>query len=819
MNSKIEDLKKFLKLEVLRNYDNRSIVGGFQNLMPLWQEKNSFSDLDPVLYSEIIVFLNLYPKSSLSKRKQLLDGIQKKITLNQTSFDESKITQESSKQISDAQSSYTTTKRTLDEKSRTIKNKKHHIDLQIKSTLRSVNFIGKSREKALNQIGIFSIEDLIYFFPKKYEDYRTISTIAQLNYGDQVTIIATITSISTHLSKNRKISITEVIIDDGTGSLRVNFFNQPYLEKQISKDKLVAIKGKIDTYLGRLVINSPKWEIINEETTNINGIVPIYKIPTGFSQKSIKKVIKETLNLWESSIVDYLPEEIKKSSNLMNLNQAIIECHQPKDFESLHKANYRISFDQIFFLQMGVLNQKSYWNKKVTTKLRIKDDFLQTLQSHIPFQLTNAQNNSIKDIRRDFESGTPMNRLIQGDVGSGKTLVAFFSIAMILTQPDTQCAFMAPTSILASQHYQKAIDFFVKNNLIRSDQISLLIGDTSNKEKEFIKSELFAGNIRIIFGTHALIEGPIYFQNLKFVIIDEQHRFGVEQRKKLTEKGPSSHLLVMTATPIPRSLALTIYGDLDLSIMREMPIGRIPVKTQILKPMERHRVYKFIHSQVNEGKQAFIIYPLVESQDISEDEISNAAVNEFDRLKNNIFKGLNIALLHGKMNPAEKENIMTDFYKGFYQILVSTTVIEVGVDVPNATIMMIEGANRFGLAQLHQLRGRVGRGSNQAYCFLVPENDDLLENERLTALEKSNDGFELAEIDLKQRGPGDFLGERQSGFKDLQLMNIMNVELIECARSYAEKIFIDDPNLEKSENQEMKKFLSYYWNKSIGDIN
>ena len=819
MNSKIEDLKKFLKLEILQNYNNRSIVGGFQNLLPLWQKKENFTDLDPDLYSAIIAFLITYSKSSLITRKQLLADIQKQLNTIRSDNEKQPLAIKPGKKISEAQSEYSPpiTKRTVNPNIRQVN--KHHIDLQIKSSLRSINFIGKSREKALNENGIFTIEDLIYFFPRKYEDFRTIITIDQIKYGEQVTIIATVKSISSHTSKNRKISITEVIIEDGTGSLRVNFFNQPYLENQLNKEKLIVVRGKVDTYMGRLVINSPMWELINEESSKISGIIPVYKLPLGFTQKSIKKIITETLTIWESQIEDYLPAFIKNSSNLMSLNKAISECHQPNDYEALEKAKYRISFDQIFFLQMGVLKQKNEWSKRVTSRIKINDELLSSLYSKIPFQLTKAQKNSIQDIRRDFDSGIPMNRLIQGEVGSGKTLVAFIAIAMILTQPGTQCAFMAPTSILASQHYQKAIDFFVNNNLIRSDQICLLIGDTPIKDKEFIKSELSAGNIRLVFGTHALIEDPIFFHHLKFVIIDEQHRFGVEQRKKLTEKGPSSHLLVMTATPIPRSLALTIFGDLELSVMREMPVGRIPVITQIMKPIERHRVYEFILSLTNEGKQAFIIYPLVESQEISEDEISNAAVNEFGRLNNDIFKGLNIALLHGKMNPAEKEKVMTDFYKGKFQILVSTTVIEVGVDVPNASIMMIEGANRFGLAQLHQLRGRVGRGSDQAYCFLIPENDDSLENERLKALENSNDGFELAEIDLKQRGPGDFLGQRQSGFKDLQLMNIMNVELIENARFFAQKIFEDDPNLEKGENQAMKKFMSYYWNKSIGENN
>jgi len=822
MIQQLEDLKKFLKLEIYRKYDNRSIVGGFQKLIPTWTNENPLKTIDEQTYQAIIIFLRKYADFSSQIRKLKVNEILDLLIVYENE-EKNKIQKKTAiNMISENKSNYTPISN-IPTKSKVANSSKigkmHHVDLRINSSLRSINLVGKNREKSLNSIGINTIEDLLYFFPRKYEDFRKIRTINQLEFGDQVTIVASVKSISTRKSKNRQMDITEVVIEDGTGTLRISFFNQPFLSRQLRKEELISVKGKVDMYLGRLVMNSPSWELVEPEMTSINGITPVYKVPSGFSQKSIRKIIHETLMIWGSQIKDYIPSREIQMSNLMDLGRAIVECHMPTDFETLEKAKYRISFDQIFFLQMGVLSQKKEWNNKVTTELTISDLFLSEIYSKIPFQLTNAQLSSIYDIRKDFKSGRLMNRLIQGDVGSGKTLVAFVAISMILSRPGTQCAFMAPTSILADQHFKKGIEFFENMGFINSDQIGLLIGDTPLKEKEFIKEQLISGNIRLLFGTHAVIEDPVYFKNLQLAIIDEQHRFGVEQRKKLIDKGPSSHLLVMTATPIPRSLALTVYGDLDLSVMDEMPLGRKPIVTQIVCPNERERVYRFIKSNITDGNQSFIIYPLVETQEEVENEETSAAVNEHRRLCNEIFPGLSIALLHGKMKSTEKEKVMKNFREGEYQILVSTSVVEVGVDIPNANIIMIEGANRFGLAQLHQLRGRVGRGSKQSYCFLIPETENSIENERLNALQNSNDGFELAEIDLKQRGPGDFLGQRQSGFKDLTLMNIMNVKLIEKARIFAEKIFSDDPDLLKTENQEMKKFLHYYWNQSTGDMN
>ncbi len=407
--------------------------------------------------------------------------------------------------------------------------------------------------------------------------------------------------------------------------------------------------------------------------------------------------------------------------------------------------------------------------------------------------------------------------MIQGDVGSGKTVIAALAAA-IIANAGSQTAYMAPTSILAEQQHRTLIRLLTEGEhpVLKPAEICLLIGDTSNADKDTTRKGLADGSIKIVIGTHALLESPVEFRDLQFVVIDEQHRFGVEQRAVLRSKGSNPHLLVMTATPIPRSLALTLYGDLDVSVLDEMPVGRQPIETHLLHPLDRERAYQLINSQIEQGFQAFMIFPLVE-QGESGDEVK-AAVDEHERLQRDIFPHLSLGLLHGRLKPDEKDKVMCDFRDNKYQILVSTSVVEVGVDIPNATIMLIEGANRFGLAQLHQFRGRVGRGSQQSYCLLIPENEDALENERLAVMTETNDGFVLAEKDLQQRGPGDFLGTRQAGFMELRMANITDLPLIEEARKHAQSIFESDPDLSAPEHQGLLKMIDRFWRSGEGDI-
>jgi ATP-dependent DNA helicase RecG len=462
-----------------------------------------------------------------------------------------------------------------------------------------------------------------------------------------------------------------------------------------------------------------------------------------------------------------------------------------------------LAFDEMLLLQLGVRQQRREWSALTTEPLAVEQDWLDRFRAGLPYALTKAQEAAVADVRRDLASGRPMNRLLQGDVGSGKTVVAAAAIG-IAASGGAQAAVLAPTSILAEQHYVTLRDLLERGCGMPAAAVRLLIGATPEAEKAEIRQGLENGAIKVIVGTHALLEGPVRFARLGLAVIDEQHRFGVEQRAALRAKGQNPNLLVMTATPIPRSLALTVFGDLDLTILDEMPPGRQPIETRILFPGERSRAYSFVEGQVEAGHQAYFIYPLVEE---SEKVAAKAAVDEQERLQREVFPRYHVGLLHGRMPADEKDEVMGAFRRGEYQILVSTSVVEVGVDVPNATVMLIEGANRFGLSQLHQFRGRVGRGEYASYCLLLPDADQEAENERLRAMEESGDGFRLAELDLEQRGPGDFLGTRQAGLADLRMARLTDVRLIERARREADLLLEADPDLELPDHQGLRSLV------------
>jgi ATP-dependent DNA helicase RecG len=818
----IVQLIKILKLEQSQNFNNKSVYGGLENYTAQFKKDASEQKVTEEIINSIISFLSAYKRLPYQKR---ITSVSKTITdLELINHEDSQVNR--SPKIYEPSSKYENNEIAsnvmfLDQKQNSKLSSKHtYIDLEtgLSSPLLSIPSVGPSKAKTFQNIGVFTLEDLLYYFPRKYEDFRDIKKINTIKFGEKITILGTIKSANSRSTKNVRFKITELIIEDGSGTLRITFFNQPYLVKKFKQGELIYISGSVDTFNGRLVMNNPRWEKSGLDHLETNRIVPIYKLTKNLTEQFIRKVTAQTVKVWAPRLKDFLPQSIIDSAQLMGLPEAIEKMHLPDNFEELDKARERISFDEIFFLQIGALIQKRDWQSVPGKKFPVDRRFYDYLEATLPYELTKAQKKSIKDLEKDFSSGIPMSRLLQGDVGSGKTMVAAFGFAIVMQESGTQAAFMAPTGILAEQHYANLLKFFENSSLIEPDQICLLTGDTSAKDKELIRTKLKSGAIRILIGTHALIEDPIIFHNLQFIVIDEQHRFGVQQRAKLRDKGAGVHLLVMTATPIPRSLALTVFGDLDLSIIDEMPPGRIPVNTYIINPDKRNRLYQFIQSQVNEGGQVFIIYPLIESDDPEIHVESKAAVNEYQRLRNEVFQNNTLGLLHGKLRSQEKDEVMSDFRDKKYQILVSTTVIEVGVDIPNASVIVIEGANRFGLSQLHQLRGRVGRGKDKSYCFLIPENENSIENERLNVLSKTNDGFVLAEKDLELRGPGDFLGNRQSGFKDLQLMNIMNVKLIEKARFYAEELFNIDPTLSMDENKGIKKFLVHYWNFKIGEL-
>jgi ATP-dependent DNA helicase RecG len=694
--------------------------------------------------------------------------------------------------------------------------------------------VGPRHARDLAQLGMSTLGDMLYYFPRRYEDYSQLKPIKNLWVNEVVTVIGQVQSVSTRPVKGGKLQLTEAVITDGTGALRLTWFNQPWIANRMKVGDNIAASGKLTQALGRLVMTNPDFEPVEAEHLHTNRIVPIYPLAAKITQKWLRNLMGQVVNYWAPALVDHLPDSIRTSAGLFPLGRAIGQAHFPDSQDELKRARARLAFDEIFFLQMGVLGQKRDWQAATARRFETSDEWLGARVAGLPFTLTGAQTRAIDEIRRDLNSGRPMNRLLQGDVGSGKTVVAALAAAMV-NQSGAQAAIMAPTSILAEQHFRNFTNLLAPSPLRPSPdgrgelpsplggrvgdegKIRLLVGDTSETEKAEIREGLANGSIKVVVGTHALIEDPIVFQDLQLAVIDEQHRFGVEQRAALRNKGTTPHLLVMTATPIPRSLALTLYGDLDLSVMDEMPAGRQPIETYVLRPQELERAFSLIRSQIKDGRQAFIIYPLVEESE----KLDNvkAATEEHEKLQKEIFPELKLGLLHGRMKPDEKDQVMADFRDKKYDILVSTTVVEVGVDVPNATVMLVEGANRFGLAQLHQLRGRVGRGAAQSYCLLVPDHEDAVENERLQAMAETNDGFILADRDLQQRGPGEFLGTRQAGFAStLKMASITDIPLIEKARNQAQSLFEKDPNLELPEHKLLAEALGRFWGKGTGDV-
>jgi ATP-dependent DNA helicase RecG len=843
----LEKLQKFFKLEAERGYDNRAVVGGLDKILISWEAQARMDNLPEDKIQSVLSQIRKYPQLEAEQRAETLRSLGRSLRLSivdrpipSTTVDKENLPPPSQNKmkhsnrgafqsVPDSPKTYerrrTSTPRTrlvephMQEPSKTSPSQDRSDNTGLTAPLSVINGIGSKHIQTLSQLGLQNIEDLLYFFPRRYDDFSQLKTISQLSFGEEVTIIASVQTVSNRMVGKSQNQLTEVVVTDGTGSLRLNWFNQPWQASRFKSGSPITISGKVDQFLGRPVMTNPECETINQEQLNTNRIVPVYSLSGNLTQHWLRRIIFQTINYWGPRIPDYLPVTIKKTAKLVDLSSALQHCHFPESQEQLQAARERLAFDEIFLLQLGVMRQKRAWHAAVARKYAITSEELKKLTSLLPFELTTAQLYAINDIQQDLISGSPMNRLLQGDVGSGKTVVAAIGIA-IVTSHGAQAALMAPTSILAEQHYRSLINLFInpgnhEDSCFKTGEIRLLIGATPEDEKQEIREKLESGEIKLIIGTHALIEDPVVFNNLQFIVVDEQHRFGVDQRAMLRSKGENPHLLVMTATPIPRTLALTLYGDLDLTIIDELPAGRQVVSTHILDPRERERAYALIRSQVENQHQAFIIYPLIEKGERGEEQ---AAVDEHARLQKEIFPNLNIGLLHGRLRPDQKDEVMRGFRDGEYQILVSTSVVEVGVDIPNATVMLIEGANRFGLAQLHQFRGRVGRGSSKSYCLLISDSGIGTENQRLTVMTETNNGFILAEKDLSLRGPGEFLGIRQSGYAELKMANITDIHLIEKARAHAHFLFEADPDMLNPENQPLFQKMDTFWNRNKGEV-
>ena len=679
--------------------------------------------------------------------------------------------------------------------------------------------IGRRRARSLARLGVETILDLLFLFPRRYDDYSRLKPIRQLRYGEEVTVLGVVKRIQVRDSRNGRLKRVEVLVSDGTGTLQVTWFNQVWIAQKLKEGQPVALAGRVDRYLGRLVLNNPEWEPLEEKYLHTNRIVPVYPLAGNLTQRWMRNLMSRVVPQWAPKVPDPLPKWVREQANLPPLSWTLQQMHYPDSWDTLKQAQRRLALEEIFLLQVAMGLVRAQYRNRPARVFTVSDAWLEAQTARLPFTLTGAQRKALEHIREDLASGRPMNRLLQGDVGSGKTVVAALAMAMV-TREGAQAAMMAPTSILAEQHYRTLRRLLAgPGGPLRDDEIALLVGATPARERRTLLEALAEGRIKVLVGTHALLEDPVQFQDLQLVVIDEQHRFGVRQRALLRRKGRHPHLLVMTATPIPRSLALTIYGDLDLTVLDEMPPGRKPVETYLLYPRERERAYAFIRKEVEQGHQVFIIYPFIERSEHEDFAHVPAIMEAYPVLAEEIFPDLKVGLLHGKMSPDEKEAVMARFRDGYYHILVATPVVEVGVDIPNATVMLIEGAERFGLAQLHQLRGRVGRGGQQAYCILIPSTDHAVEAERLQAMTQIQDGFRLAELDLQQRGPGEFLGTRQAGFATrLRFADLLNVHLIEEARQLARAFLERDPRLEAPESRALARYLDHLLTSGEGEI-
>jgi ATP-dependent DNA helicase RecG len=680
--------------------------------------------------------------------------------------------------------------------------------LRLETDIQYLKGVGPGLGTLFGRHGIKTISDLLMHFPRAYEDRRAARNIASLKPEDVVSLKARIVNVTSYNMGRSSRKIYDILVKDASGQIRCKYFRAPYKGyfERFKPNQEVRVVGRVTDYRGRIEFHHPDMKDVEPEEDLQDALIPIYVENEGLSSAKIAKLVSSAFEQIKEWPVETLPLTLVQKIKLIEREQALYKLHHPEsnsgvlynEFKS--EAHRRIIFEEFFWLELYLASKKAGLKNEKGFVFKSDETQIKKLIASLPFQLTQAQLKSFSEIKVDLESGKPMNRLVQGDVGSGKTLVCFLS-AVKAFEAGFQTCLMAPTEILAEQHFKNAEKLLAPLGL----GLGLLTGKTKAKDRKEIAEKLLAGEIHFLIGTHALIEDWVQFQNLGLVIIDEQHRFGVAQRGILKNKGSSPQFLIMTATPIPRTLAMTVYGDLDVSIIDEMPAGRTPIQTRVINEAKRPQALQFLAEHVERGRQAYVVYPLVEESE--KIDLKNAT-DEFEKLKNQ-FPKIQFGLLHGKMKPAEKEAVMTEFREHKIDVLVSTTVIEVGVDVPNATIMMIEHSERFGLSQLHQLRGRVGRGLHKSFCILIMGYAVSEETRtRIEFMEKTTDGFKVAEFDLEIRGPGEFMGSKQSGLPGFKMANLVrDFDLLKLARDSAFQILKQDPRLLKRENKILREEL------------
>lgn len=689
----------------------------------------------------------------------------------------------------------------------------------------------------LERVGISTVRDALFHLPKRYHDYSEVRPIAGLTYGDEQTVVAHVQSVRQIPMGRRRAA--EAIIGDETGTIRVLWFGQPWVAKRLRQGMKVALSGKIGAFRNRMQMENPEIESLDDESIFTRRFVPVYRSTENLPQVTLRNLIKAAVDNFAARLPETLPEAVRDFNGLIDAPTAIRMIHAPDSLEEAEAARRRFAFEELLWIELGVVRRRREWQAAAGAPvLAMSPEALAGYIESLPFSLTESQRQAIGEVLADMADSMPMTRLLEGDVGSGKTVVAAAALLAAVAS-GKQGAIMAPTEILAEQHlrtfttilnpggvpqtedgpwFQESGEGFIVLRppyMTEPVRVALLTGSLKASEKTATQEAIAKGEVDIAVGTHALLQESVSFSDLGVAVIDEQHRFGVEQRSALREKGGSPHVLVMTATPIPRTLALTVYGDLDITVLREMPPGRPPVKTYFVPPRRREEAFRFARSKIEEGRQAYIIFPLVEESEAIE---ARAAVQEYERLSRDEFPDLRLGLLHGRMSSSEKDATMRSFRDHELDILVSTSVVEVGVDVPNATVILIEGADRFGLSQLHQFRGRVRRSEEQGYCFLLSDTQSEEAMHRLAIMETTESGFDLAEEDLRIRGPGEYFGTRQSGLPDLKVASLTDVEMIEETRREATRILDEDPELEDPDHITLRENVNRIWDRVTADV-
>lgn len=681
--------------------------------------------------------------------------------------------------------------------------------MELQDSIEVVKNIGQTRTKQLNKMGIETVEDLIEYFPRSYEDRSRLVTLDEIITGEINNFRARVCTKPESL-RARNLTIVKARLSDGKGSVEGVWYNQPYMKNILIPEKEYIFTGKVVEKYGRIQAENPDLEPVKENSLNMGRIVPIYTVPSKMSQKTIRGCVKDALEGVQDEITEFMPESIIRERKLCSRSYAVNNIHFPESDNAFFKARKRLVFEELLMLQMHLLQLKGNVTGRKSAII-IKDYDIRPVLDALGFKLTAAQENVIGELFSDLRNGTVMNRLIQGDVGSGKTAVAMV-LSYTLIKNGYQAVLMAPTDVLANQHYKSISEVFEALGI----KCTLLTSGLKRKEKTAAYSDISEGTAQMIIGTHALIQEAVEYKDLGLVITDEQHRFGVRQRESLTKKGKDPHVLVMTATPIPRTLALILYGDLDISIIDSLPPGRQKIDTFAVDHSYYRRLYAFVKKEVAKGRQAYIICPMIEENDKME---LRSVLTYTQELKESIFPELKVECIHGKMKNEEKQEIMALFEKGEIDVLVSTTVIEVGINVPNATLMIIENAERFGLSALHQLRGRVGRGSEKSYCVLVSNAKNKTSLERLKTMCRTNDGFVISEKDLELRGPGDFFGTRQHGLPEMKIANLYkDIDILKEAQQTAISLYKIDEKLKKAENKLLKSRISQLFEQKIKKI-